>query len=531
MIESVFYNVGIYCRLSLDDGSVGESGSIQTQKMMLEKYCKDNHYTIKEIYIDDGVSGLTFNRSGFQRMLKDIEAGKINMVITKDLSRLGRDYLQTGYYTEQYFPLHNVRYIAINDGIDTLLDNNDIAPFKNILNDMYAKDLSRKVKSAKRQRALNGLFISAQTPYGYIKDPTNKNHLIVDEDVRHIVELIFKLCKEGNGAPYIAKYLEEKQILNPAAYKSLKGDTRFDRYKDEPYKWKAVTVRKILTDMVYLGHMENGKYKVENYKTKKLVRVPDEEHIIVKNTHEAIISEEDFYTVQTVMKKRHYPAHHQHENLFKSILFCTCGKRMAIAHKVRKNKTDTFYKCSNHENNPQECPKSNIVQYSLIKKLIEAELMDIIKSLKNNDDIIKRLEKHIKQNNTKNNSGEIKKTESRLNQLVKIASKLYEDYTADLINDRTYKELLLKNKQEQDLLELKLKELRNGEEVVKNKLNDLELLKSKFYEYIDNIELTAEMVNSLIERIELGYMDIVDEKKQRTVNIYYKFIDMPINFD
>ena len=188
MIESVFYNVGIYCRLSLDDGSVGESGSIQTQKMMLEKYCKDNHYTIKEIYIDDGVSGLTFNRSGFQRMLKDIEAGKINMVITKDLSRLGRDYLQTGYYTEQYFPLHNVRYIAINDGIDTLLDNNDIAPFKNILNDMYAKDLSRKVKSAKRQRALNGLFISAQTPYGYIKDPTNKNHLIVDEDVRHIVE-------------------------------------------------------------------------------------------------------------------------------------------------------------------------------------------------------------------------------------------------------------------------------------------------------------------------------------------------------
>ena len=152
MIESILYKTAIYCRLSLDDGSLGESGSIQTQKMMLEKYCKDNNYTIKEIYIDDGVSGLTFERSGFQRMLKDIEAGKINMVITKDLSRLGRDYLQTGYYTEQYFPLHNVRYIAVNDGVDTLIDNNDIAPFKNILNDMYAKDLSRKVKSAKRQR-------------------------------------------------------------------------------------------------------------------------------------------------------------------------------------------------------------------------------------------------------------------------------------------------------------------------------------------------------------------------------------------
>ena len=219
MIESVFYSVGLYCRLSLDDGSVGESGSIQTQKMMLEKYCKDNNYTIKEIYIDDGVSGLTFERDGFKRMLKDIEAGKINMVITKDLSRLGRDYLQTGYYTEQYFPLHNVRYIAINDGVDTLIDNNDIAPFKNILNDMYAKDLSRKVKSAKRQRTMNGLYISAQPPYGYIKDPSNKNHLVVDEDIKHIIELIFKLSMEGNGAPFIAKYLEEQKILSPSTYK------------------------------------------------------------------------------------------------------------------------------------------------------------------------------------------------------------------------------------------------------------------------------------------------------------------------
>jgi hypothetical protein len=277
--------------------------------------------------------------------------------------------------------------------------------------------------------------------------------------------------------------------------------------------------------------MENHKYQVENYKTKKCVRVPDSEHIIVHNTHEAIISEEDFHTVQTVMKKRHYPAHHEHENLFKSILFCTCGKRMAIAHKVRKNKTDTFYKCAHHETHPLECPQSNIIQYSVIKKIIESEIMTITKSLKNNDNIIKRLEKLIKQNNTKNNSSEIKKTESRLNQLVKIASKLYEDYTSDLINDRTYKELLLKNKQEQDLLELKLKELKNSEQFINGKLNNLESLKNKFYEYIDNIELTSDMVNSLIERIELSYMDIIDGKKYRTIKIIYKFIDMPINLD
>jgi len=531
MIQSVFYNVGIYCRLSLDDGSVGESGSIQTQKMMLEKYCKDNNYTIKEIYIDDGVSGLTFDRDGFKRMLKDIEAGKINMVITKDLSRLGRDYLQTGYYTEQYFPLHNVRYIAINDGVDTLIDNNDMAPFKNILNDMYAKDLSRKVKSAKRQRALNGLYISAQPPYGYIKDPSNKNHLVVDEDIRHVIELIFRLSKEGNGAPFIAKYLEEHKILSPSAYKSLKGDTRFDRYKDEPYKWKAVTIRKILTDIVYCGHMENHKYEVKNYKTKKCTKVPDDEHIIVKNTHEAIISDEDFKTIQTVMAKRHYPTHHEHENIFKSILFCECGKRMAIAHKVRKNKRDSFYKCANHENNPIECPHSNIIQYEMVKAVVYKHLMGIIKRLKEGNRFRNELVKRFQQQYSKSNSGEIKKTEARLKQLIKIASKLYEDFAADLINERTYKELLLKNKQEQDLLELKLKTLTNQEQQLKDKITDLDKLINKFNDYLDNLELTSEMVNSLIERIELSYPEVIDGVKCRKVKIIYKFIAESIDLD
>ena len=178
MKENKIYNPALYCRLSLDDGNVGDSGSIQTQKIILEEYAKSHGFKIYEIYVDDGYSGLNFNRPGFQRMLQDIESGKVNVVITKDLSRLGRDYIMTGYYTENYFKDNAVRYIAIND-------NNDIAPFKNILNDMYAKDLSRKVKSAKRQRALNGLFISAQVPYEYMKELTNKNNLVVNVKCRY----------------------------------------------------------------------------------------------------------------------------------------------------------------------------------------------------------------------------------------------------------------------------------------------------------------------------------------------------------
>lgn len=183
--ENKIYNTTLYCRLSLDDGNVGDSGSIQTQKIILEEYAKSHGFKIYDIYVDDGYSGLNFNRPGFQRMIQDVQNKKINLVITKDLSRLGRDYIMTGYYTENYFKDNRVRYIAINDGIDTINDNNDIAPFKNILNDMYAKDLSKKVKSAKRQRALNGLFISAQVPYGYMKELTNKNNLVVNVKCRY----------------------------------------------------------------------------------------------------------------------------------------------------------------------------------------------------------------------------------------------------------------------------------------------------------------------------------------------------------
>ena len=314
--------------------------------------------------------------------------------------------------------------------------------------------------------------------------------------------------KEGNGEPFIAKYLEEHQILSPSAYKSLKGDTHFDRYKDEPYKWKAVTVRKILTDIVYCGHMENHKYEVKNYKTKKCTKVPDSEHIIVKNTHEAIISEADFHTVQTVMAKRHYPAHHEHENLFKSILFCTCGKRMAIAHKVRKNKRDTFYKCSHHETHPDECPQSNIVQYDILKYIVRDHLMTVINKARKGDALRKECEAFIKNKYSKYNSTEIKRTESRLKQLVKIASKLYEDYANDLINDRTYKELLLKNKQEQDILESKLKELLNQEEHLKLKLTDVDKFVEVVNKYLDNLELTVQMVNSLIEKIIISFFPL-----------------------
>ncbi len=341
MIQEI-HKTAIYCRLSSDDGTNTDSSSIQTQKLMLEKYCKEQGFLISDIYVDDGYSGLNFNRPAFQRLVSDIESKKINLVITKDLSRLGRDYIMTGYYSEVYFPSKNVRYIALNNNIDTSKSDNDIAPFKNILNDMYAKDLSKKVKTAKRQRALNGMFISAQTPFGYKKNPDNPNQLVIDEEPAETVKEIFRLALEGKGIVAIKKELFDRRILTPAAYKAKQGDTRFERYyslrgESWEYEWCGPTVRTIMKDMVYVGDMENRKYEIPNYKTKKRVRVAQENHIIVQNTHEAIISRIDYERVQELIQGRKRVHKHNYDNVFKSLVFCkVCGHRMHICNQARK---------------------------------------------------------------------------------------------------------------------------------------------------------------------------------------------------
>lgn len=253
MEQQRVYKAALYCRLSKDDdGKMGESSSIQTQRDILESYCRQQGFLVHDFYVDDGYSGLNYDRPDFQRMLNDIDGGNVNMVITKDLSRLGRDYIQTGYYTEIYFQNKRIRYIAVNDGYDSNLDNNDIAPFHHILNDMYARDLSRKVKSAKRQQMKNGYFISGQTPYGYKVNPGNRNQFIVDEEAAEIVKRIYSLSLAGYSAKKIAHNLTEAQILTPGAYKLKNGDTRFIRQAGENggTKWAWETVQSILKDRV-----------------------------------------------------------------------------------------------------------------------------------------------------------------------------------------------------------------------------------------------------------------------------------------
>ena len=328
-------SAAVYLRVSKEDGN-DVSASIHTQQMMLEAYCHDHGIPIFNIYADDGYSGLNYDRPAFNRMLSDIDEGKVNMVITKDLSRLGRDYLQTGYYTDIYFARKRVRYIAVNDGIDTSRDDNDIAPFKNILNDMYAKDLSRKVKSAKRQRAHKGYFISAQPPYGYMVNQADKNQLVVDEEAAEVVKEIYRLAMAGKTLVQISELLTKREIITPSAYKTHNGDTRFSRL-NKSTEWCYQTVRQILRDQVYVGDMVNHKYEVANYKTKERVPVPKEEHIVVKDTHEALVSRDDYERVQQIISQRHKPKKHHYDNVFQNLTFCSeCGHRMTVMMKPLK---------------------------------------------------------------------------------------------------------------------------------------------------------------------------------------------------
>ncbi|MDR2090399.1 MAG: recombinase family protein [Clostridiales bacterium] len=535
------YNAALYLRFSKDDGQTCDSSSIETQKIMLTKYCKDNGYKIYDCYVDDGYTGLNFDRPEFQRLLRDIDNGKINLVITKDLSRLGRDYIQTGHYVEIYFADNNIRYIAVNDNVDTAKpDSSEFMPFKNIFNNMYSRDISKKAKSAKRQRAYNGMFINPQAPYGYKKHPENKNKLIVDGEAAEVVKEIFRLALEDNGRYMIAKILTEKNILIPSAYKTaqgIKGYGHFakDKKADFNTTWKFGTVAQILFDRVYAGDMVNRKNEVLNYKTKKLVRMPKEKHIVVRDTHEAIVSREDFDRVHELILGRHRPQIHQTDNVFRGLLFCAaCGRRMSLAHQSIKRggriiEKRPQYRCKTHYGqNPEACPRNNYIYYDDIYGQISDRVKKVIELLKNDDKAFGTAErKTAEHHNRIKAESEKSKIEKRLNVLLIAVRKLYEDYSTETLDEQNYRLLLAGYQTEQRTLNEKLNAIKGELEKTDDYETRLNKLKNLAIAYSDNASLTAEMLKAMIERIEIS-TERLDNGIEHKINIIYRFINSNI---
>lgn len=361
--KSEVYNVGIYIRLSREDDDKGlESASITNQRSLLIQYVKENNLKLVDIYIDDGYSGTNFDRPDFNRMIGDIENHRINMVITKDMSRLGRDYIGTGNLIEKYFPEKGVRYIAVTDNIDTYLDssNNDIAPFKAIMNDMYAKDISKKIRSSLKAKQKEGKWVSGRTPFGYMQAPDNKNKLIINEEQAIIVRRIFDMSLEGLSFYKIAIKLTNEKIKTPAQYYSFEWK---NNYNLNYGIWHSKTIRDILTNRMYIGDMIQNKRNKVNYKIKRVVKNDPKNYVVVENTHEAIIDKEIFYEVQNKIPKNALRNEKKETHLLDGLLYCyECGHRISITSRRKKdnncyticNYYRTYMKyhvCTTHSNN------------------------------------------------------------------------------------------------------------------------------------------------------------------------------------
>ena len=348
-LKSQNFKVGMYIRLSREDGDKQESESISNQRNILQRYVKENDLCFVKEYVDDGVSGTTFDRPGFNEMLQDIENKNINMVITKDLSRLGRDYIKTGFYIEDYFPKNNVRYVAITDGIDTYLDstNNDITPFKAIMNDMYAKDISKKIRSVYKEKQKQGEYLCSTTAYGYKKHPSIKNKLVVDRKVKSVVEKIFDMYSNGHGSSEIVNYLNSYQYLSPSGYR--KTGIVQDENKTG-YNWNEVTLCNMLRNEVYIGNTVQNKKSVISYKVKKIRIVEKEKQIRVNNTHEPIIDKDIFEKVQCILEKRGTNTKLKYDYLLRGLLYCYhCKRKLQIVLKKnskKNSKAHPYITCS-----------------------------------------------------------------------------------------------------------------------------------------------------------------------------------------
>ena len=338
----------LYCRLSNDDDLQGESNSITNQKAILKKYADENGLGNTQFYVDDGFSGTNFNRPDFMRMMEDVKSGKIGTIITKDLSRFGRDYLMTGQYIEMILPDYDVRYIAINDNVDTLRSENEMMVFKNVFNDWYARDCSKKIKAVFKAKGQSGKPLTSMIPYGYKKSETDKNVWEIDEEAAEIVRRIFQLCIDGYGPTQIARILTEDKVLTPTAYAEMKKSESITCAK--PYRWSHRTIGALLEKLEYIGHTVNFRTKTKSYKSKKRIINSKTDWQIFENTHEAIISKEDFDLVQELRKNKRKLQHQEEVNPFSGMVYCAdCGKKMYLCRSKSLN--------SDQEHLKSEIPK------------------------------------------------------------------------------------------------------------------------------------------------------------------------------
>ena len=518
-IQNKIYRVGIYIRLSREDEKIGESESVINQRSLLTKYVSENDYELVDIYIDDGFSGTNFNRPDFKRMLGDIEEGKINMVVTKDLSRLGRDYIGTGEYLERYFPEHNVRYIALTDNIDTCLDssNIDMAPFKAVFNDMYAKDISKKIRTALRTKQRDGKWVGGCPPFGYKIDPEDRNHLVPSEEEAWIIKKIFTLAR-NNKTPYqIRTILTEESV--PTSSMIRKDNRTKNGYAAKEGIWNTKTIKCILQNQLYVGDLVQNRRTKINYKLKKTVWNSKENWIIVENTHESLVSKEDFEYINKILPKNSNRPEKKITRLLDGLLYCyECKHKLGIC-APRKSDGRTYLVCNYYR---MHSKYGVCTSHGFNYNYLEEGILNIIKMMAIEYLNPKELRKSV---------GNIKITEPKdalkiefetlnkdLNSITNKIDKIYLDKLDGKVSEEMFERISLKLNEE---IDFKKNNIEHIKLTLANIKQDMDINKTIDRLLIDFLKLntpTREMMLELIEKIEVH--------KNKQIDIYFNFKEL-----
>ena len=523
---------GLYTRLSRDDGTDSESNSIANQKRLLSQKAKELGFANIKFYVDDGYTGTNFNRPGFQELLDDIEMGYISVVMVKDLSRLGRDYVSVGHYTDNYFPEHNIRFIAVNDMVDSDEGENEIAPFKNIMNEMYARDISRKIRSSNRIRGNLGEPL-AQPPYGYMKSPENKKKWIIDPDASQVVKSIFRMCIEGKGNEAIAHILQSNKIYIPMAYWHSKGLNRGGKQMPaDPYRWSKTTVRKILTQQEYCGDVINFKTYSKNFKNKKRLMNAEENWKIFKDVHEPIIEREVFELVQENLlkvKRRAPKPENAKKHIFSGLIRCgDCGSNMRY-HTNTTNKEIHYFSCGNYIKDTRgDCPTRHYIRSDALEQIVLLELKNLSSFLKYDEErlalILERKSNEDLFEETRFLEGELQKALARQQKVANLYERLYEDNAEGKVTDEWFTHMSHKYELERTELKGKISELRKKLSSTQETTKGKDIFIGAVRKFMEMKTLTAPLAKELIDHIDVYESEGKGKNKIQRIVIYYRFV-------
>ena len=521
----------LYCRLSQEDLQAGEFGSIQNQKVILQRYADEHHFLNTRFFVDDGFSGVSFDREGLQAMLQEVEAGHVATVITKDLSRLGRNYLKIGELIEVIFPEYDVRYIAINDGVDTAREDNEFTPLRNWFNEFYARDTSKKIRAVKQAKAQRGERVNGEVPYGYIIDPENKNHLLPDPETAHVVRQIFAMYIRGDRICEIQDWLRENKVLTVSELRYRHtGSCRHPRpHPSCIYNWPDKTLYDILSRKEYLGHTVTAKsYKV-SYKSKKTRRNSEEKQYFFPNTHEALVDEETFDLAQKRIATKHRPTKSDEIDLFSGLLFCgDCGYKMYLQQGAGTLERKHAYTCGRYRNRIRtgEVCTTHYIRKSVLKELVLGDIQLVLSYVKAHEQqFIADATEYgdVKANRAlREKRGELDKAKARLGELDHLFRKLYEDNALGRLSDQQFTFMVSGYDDEKAALVEKIRGLEKEVSTVTERRDDVGRFVQIVRKYTDVQELSYEIVNEFIDRILVYELD--KDTNTRKVEIYYSFV-------